>query len=59
LNDTLECPLYLAYMLMGGISQDKIGLKLSEKDGAEFQNALLKRRREREKWEKDRPKALS
>ena len=42
----MECPLYLAYMLMGALSRDKIGLKLSEHDGMEFQMALAKKRDE-------------
>ena len=40
----MECPIYLAYMLMGAITEDKIGLKLSEEDGAAFQAALAKKR---------------
>ena len=43
-EETMECPIYLAYMLMGAITEDKIGLKLSEEDGAAFQAALAKKR---------------
>lgn len=40
----MECPLYLAYLLMGAISPDKTSLRLSDKDGCEYQVALAKKR---------------
>ncbi len=40
LEETLECPLYTAYLLMGGISMDKIGLRLSDRDSAEYRAAF-------------------
>ena len=39
-----ELPLYWAYLQMGAISKDKIGLKLSDRDGALYRLALAKRR---------------
>lgn len=40
----MECPLYMAYLTMGAISKDKIGLKLSVKDSANLQFAIHERR---------------
>ena len=40
----MECPQYAAFLMMGAISEDKIGLKLSERDAALFQAALAKKR---------------
>ncbi len=40
-------PLYLAYLGMGAIGPDKINLKMSEKDGLAYKDAILSRNRER------------
>jgi hypothetical protein len=42
----MECPIYTAMLLMGGISKDKTGLRLSDKDGAEYLAIVTKRRAE-------------
>jgi len=44
----MECPLYLAYMLMGAICKDKTGLKLGRGDGASLQRQIAERRKERQ-----------
>ena len=39
-----ETPLYNAFLCMGAISKDKIGLKMSERDGLEYRIAIMKKR---------------
>ena len=52
LDDILECPLYLAYLMMGGITRDKSEIKFSERDSLNYQVAWAKKQRETQAWQK-------
>lgn len=41
-----EMPLYTAYLCMGAISKDKIGLRMSQHDEGEYRIAIARRREE-------------
>ena len=41
-------PLYNAFLGMGAISKDKTGLRLGEKDGAEYSAIMAQRRTEKQ-----------